>query len=461
MAKKDKAPQVEAPVVEAPKAEEASAATVVDMTAKKGLTQGEKLQFATELRHRVTELKEEENPPLALIAGYNMIRDTTFIDLAAGEIACGASAMGFIFSGNEIAYKALQAAAASLGVSLPEFKALPAPSDKDLKAVGLRSVDSTTKLITIKDKDVSDEAKKKKKAEKKINDDAASGKKEYLEDHTKIETEDQLKEALGFQLVNLKIASPIDRLITTAQFYRSYLEAHAEKANDPQAELAKIHGYSLSDLLQDIVTMVPPSFALEGFGKHLSKLVISNKSVVPAFDIFKKAATNRKTNVCKFSDDEIATLVRLIVIWNSTANIASISKDLKVLNKDAEKNAKAIAQCGEKIKYQQDTISLVSEPDFDIADNFIAAYKNNEHENHKLAVTIYNSIMDTYYPGVDIPELELDSALLNVQQRVGIILNAFNSPLGKREEYSVDNLIDITGEEKASEGEKEDEEKNS
>ena len=165
---KTKAPKVEAPVVDsAAKKPETAETVVADMNAKKGLTQSEKLQFATELRHRVSELKEEENPPVALIAGYNMMRDVTFIDLAAGEIACGASATGFIFSGNEIAYKALVAAASSLGVTLPEFKSLPSPSKKQLEDVGLVGV-GTAKLLTITDKNVSKEAKKQKKAEKKI-----------------------------------------------------------------------------------------------------------------------------------------------------------------------------------------------------------------------------------------------------------------------------------------------------
>ena len=109
---KTKAPKVEAPVVEpAAKKSETTETVVADMSAKKGLTQSEKLQYVTELRYRVSELKEEENPPVALIAGYNMMRDVAIIDIAAGEIACGTSATGFIFSGNEIAYKALTAAA--------------------------------------------------------------------------------------------------------------------------------------------------------------------------------------------------------------------------------------------------------------------------------------------------------------------------------------------------------------
>jgi hypothetical protein len=452
-----KTPAVEAPVVEAKQVEEvggkSATATIVDMAAGKGLTQSEKLQFATELRHRVSELREEDNPPLEMIKGYNMIRDITFIDLAAGEIACGTSATGFIFSGNEVAYKALCGLALTMGVKMPDFKTLPAPTKEQLHNAGLEGI-GETKYVAIESKDVSKETKERKKKERKLNDEAEKADKAYLTDHTKIETPEQLGEALGFQLVNLKVASPVERLITAAQFYRSYLEARAEKSDNPEAEVAKIHENSLADLLQDISTMVPPTFAIEGFGKHLCKLAESNGSIIPAFNLFRKASINKTTGKCKFSDEECAVLVRVIIVWNASAQIASISKDIKLLNKDAKANAKAIEQCTAKIQHQQDIISLASEPDFDIADNFIAAYKDNEHAKHNLAVALYNSIISTYYPDADIPELEVDTALLNVQQRIGIIINLFNSELGKRDDYSEENLIAFsTEDEKPKEGE--------
>lgn len=442
MAKKNKSTNVEAPVIEAPATGE-TVATVVDINASKGLTQSEKLQFAKELRHRVAELKEEDNPPLALIAGYNMIRDTTFIDLAAGEIACGTSAMGFIFSGNEVAYNALQNAAISLGVTLPEFKTLPAPSKKQLEDAGLASI-STAKLLTVTEENVSAETKKKKKAEKKINDEANSGNKEYMTDHTKIETDEQLKEALGFQLVNSKIVSPLDRLVTTAQFYRSYLEHRAEKAPDPKAELDRIHAYNLADLLQEISTMVPPSFTAAGFGDLLCRRIADTKSVVPSFELFKRCGKKRNTGTFRFSDEEVAAFVRVLVVWKATGAIAQYGAEIKRLTeKDAKKNADAIAKATEAIKAEQELISAVTNPSYELADTFIAAYNDKNNPLHEAALVAYRSIVETYYKDVEVPELEFESMLLNVQQHIGIDLNLFNEDMMKRDDFSEENLIVI------------------
>ena len=441
--KKKKNPPVEAPVVEQPKKEEeTTATTVVDIKATKGLSQSEKLQFATELRHRVSELKEDENPPLSLIQGYNMIRDVTFIDLAAGEIACGDSATGYIFSGNEIAYKALQNAAASLGVTLPEFKSLPAPSKSDLEKVGLSGV-SNTKVLPASTIKVSTEAKKQKKAEKKLNDEAASGSKEYLTDHTKIETDEQLKEALGFQLVNNKIANPVDRLVTTAQFYRSYLEARAEKSDNAETELAKIHEFTLANLLQDISTMVPPTFITAGFGKMLCISAETSNCVVSAFNMFKRACYDKKLQKYRYSDEEIAAFVRVLIVWYASTKIADLGKDIKVLSKDAKANAKAIDGCNNSIQHFQGIIDIASNPSFDLINNLPEAYNTKEHADHKKAEMIVKSIIETYYKDQKIDEIAIPIVVLNAQQYAGVTLNLFRDPLAKCDDYSLEKLLEV------------------
>ena len=449
MGKNNKKPTVEAPVVDKPQENAAKApaeeATVVNMTAKKGLSQSDKVTYLKELRHRSDELKQEDNPPMEMIKGYDMIRDAVIIDIAVGEIACGESATGHILIANENNYKALQLAAISRGVKIPEYKALPRPTKAQLEAVGIAEV-GDIRSLPMKDIKPSKEAIEKKKEENKLNSEAESGKKEYLNDHTKIETNDQLKEALGFQLANNKIASPLDRIITAAQFYRAYREALAEKSDDPQAELAKVHELTLSDLLQEISTMVPPSFTAAGFGRLLCKRIADTKSVVPAFEMLKRCGRKRNDKEFKFSDEEIAALVRVLVVWKASAEIATLGASIKRLSKDAKKNAAAIDKANADIKAEQELMNFVTNPTYDLADNFIAAYNNKEHELHNSAVEIYKSIVETYYKDVNVPELELETMLLNVQQHVGIDLNLFNEEILKRDEYDPKNFIEISSE---------------
>ena len=454
-----KNPPVDAPIVDKKPEEKApetkvEEATVINATTKKGLSQEAKVNYLAELRMRNQELMTEDNPPLDIINGFNMIRDAVIIDIACGEIACGTSATGYILIANEANYKALQLAAIYRGVKMPEFKALPRPTKAQLEAAGIAEL-GETRALPMKDIKPSKEVIEKKKKENKLNEDAQSGKKEYLNDPTKIETDDQLKEALQFQLSNTKIVSPLDRLIQSANFLRAYRDVIAEKSDNPEVEHAKNKELTIADLLQDISTMVPASFTAEGFGRLLCKTIDDSKSVIPAFEMLKRCGRKRNSTEFKYSDEEIAAMVRVLVVWKASAAIADAGKEIKRLTeKDAKKNAAAIETANAAIKKEQALMTFVTNPVYDLADNFIAAYNNKDHELHNSALAVFKSITETYYKGVTVPELEFETMLLNVQQHVGIDLNLFNEAMLKRDEYDEKNLIAFTSEEKPEEEEK-------
>lgn len=454
---KDKKPKVEAPVVE-PEKKVPAARMVEDTTSTipSGMNQHDKVLYASVLQHRKDEI-ERKNGSVQMYEGLTAIEDAVIIDIAVTEMIVRKNTSGLILSGNEKAYNQVRLLANEMGVTLPEFKTLKAPTKEQLKLAGLTDVNGEGKvLLQIEDKNVSKAAKEKVKAEEKLREDAKT--KDYLTDITKIENDEQLKEALGFHLVDTKTISPADRLIKTAQFYRSYLELKAEKSNDPKAELDKIHGYTISELLQDVSTMVPPTFTSEGFGKLLCNRILATGSVIPAFELFKRCFKNRKTGKYRFSDEEIAAMARVLVVWKASAKIASISKDLEVLSKDAKANAKAIEKANADIAVEQSLITLVTDPSFDLADDFISAYNNAENPLHKQAIEVAKSIIETYYKDVEIPELESDSLLLNIQQYAGMDLNLFNNMNLRRDDYNSGNLILLSTEEN-SKVEKESEEK--
>lgn len=453
---KDKKPAVQAPVVEKPAAEGAAVeqpATVQmpNTSMPSGLSQDAKVQYAAVLQHRKDEMLKNGGENANKYVALTLIEDATILDIAVSEAIVRKNPAGIIFCSNEKNWTMLQELAKDMGVTIPEFKSLPKPTKEQLAAAGLEAAPGQV-VLALEEKHVNAETKKKVQHEAKLRDDAQSGKKEYLKDHTKITTDEQLKEALEFQLTTGNSTNPITRLVTTTQFYRAYLEAHAEKADDPKAELAKIHEFTLADLLQDITTMVKPTYVLEGFGKRLGTLAQDANSVVPAFCAFKNCVRNKKTGAYEYDDETIASLTRVVVAWYASAKIAAVGKNLEVLKKDAKANAKAISAEEQKIDLYQRMLSLVNEPSFDLANEFIAAYNNAEDPNHMYALKVYKDIIYTYgYDNMDITELEHDSLLLNVQQHIGIILNMFNSEAGKQEEYDEKNLVSF--EVKPAEGE--------
>lgn len=451
-------PTVEAPVVE--KKEEKTPGVLNNVKVPgvpDGMTQHDKVLFMAGLQHRKDEMIRVNDNNVDKYNALTVLEDATIVDIAVTELVVKKNPSALILTANEKNYEAIRLLGAEMGVTLPEFKTLPKPTKQQLEAAGL--TDGAGKVVLkLEDKtvSVSKEAKEKKKKEQKILEEAKN--KDYMTDHTKIETDEQLKEALSFQLINTKIISPLDRLITTAQFYRAYLESRAEKAADPQAELAKIHEFTLADLLQDISTMVPPSFTAEGFGKLLCKRIADTQSAIPAFEMLKRCGKNRKTGAFRFSDEEVAAMVRVLAVWKASAQIASLSKDLKALSKDAEKNAKGIEKINDDIAAEQKLMSLVTDPNFDLADDFISAYNNKENPLHSQAIEVAKSIVETHYKDVEISELEHDSLLLNIQQHIGMDLNKFNNINLRRDDYNEGNLISFEPK-KEDEGEKKEDNK--
>lgn len=473
---KNKKPAVEAPVVEKkPTTEGATVETPATIQMPNtgmpsGLSQDAKVAYMRGIQHRKDEMLKSGGESANHYVALTMLEDLTILDIAITEAVVHKNPMGCILAKDEQNWNTLKLLAEERGVKLPDYKNLPKPTKEQLAAAGLEAAPNQV-VLAIEEKHVSAETKKKVQHEAKLNEEAQSGKKEYLKDHTKITTDEQLKEALEFQLSTGSSTNPITRLVTTDQFYRAYLEARAEKADDPQAELAKIHELTLADLLQDITTMVKPTFVLEGFGKRLGTLAQDANSVVPAFCNFKNCVLNKKTGKYEYDDETIASLTRVVIAWYASAKSAELSasiesknKNLAVLKKDAKANAKAIESEEKKISVDKKNIemytnmlALVNEPSFDLANGFIAAYNNNEDPNHMYAVKVYKDVVYTYgYDQMEITELEHDSLLLNVQQHIGIILNMFNSEAGKQEEYNESNLVAFESksvEEKPAEGE--------
>lgn len=464
-------PVVEAPIVDKkPTTEEATVEQPVTVQTintgmPSGLSQDAKVAYMTGIQHRKDEMLKNGGESANQYVALTMLEDLTILDIAVTEAIVHKNPMGCILAKDEQNWNTLKLLAEERGVKLPDYKNLPKPTKEQLAAAGLEAAPGQV-VLALEEKHISEETKKKVKHEAKLNEDAQSGKKEYLKDHTKIETDEQLKEALEFQLSTGSSTNPITRLVTTTQFLRAYREAIAEKADDPQAELAKIHELTLADLLQDITTMVKPTFVLEGFGKRLGTLAQDANSVVPAFCNFKNCVLNKKTGKYEYDDETCASLTRVVIAWYASAKTAELSasieaknKNLAVLKKDAKANAKAIESEEKKISVDKKTIemytkmlALVTDPAFDLADGFIAAYKNTDDPNHMYAVKVYKDIVYTYgYDKKNITELEHDSLLLNVQQHIGMILNLFNSEMGKQDAYDEKNLIVF--EEKSTEGE--------
>ena len=446
--------------------------------ATKGLTQGEKVAYVTALQtERAFMMTNTEKPSSSTIEGLTLLAQATIIDIAIGEIASGTSATGYIIVANENNYKALQSMAFERGVKLPEYKALPLPTEEQMAAQGIVGLlPSETRMMVVSKENVSDEAIKQKKEEQKIVSKA-------VENPAEIKNEEQLKASLTALLVKPIVQGPdgVDaRVNRTIKFYRGYLTIQANKIEDKEKKNAAIkllNEKTLVELLNEIAEIVGSCpFVIHGAAHHLRNFVNVTGNPLASFCLYRRTAIAKDGSV---EDQHFADIVRTLIIWSCNGRISDINKNIKeaerlikknqeIVDKD-EKSAEAkIAKAAIK-KWNDDIdnkfkpeiaaleviINDTTNPSFDIVDNLIECYnaEDAESEKYKLARRMVDDVMKTYYKGVDRSKLDESVMLKNVQQRAGIILNMFRDPLAQSISYKESNITEMV--EKPAEEKKE------
>ena len=423
----------------------------------KGLTQGEKVAYLASLQtERAFMMNNNEKPSKVMIDGLTMLAQATIIDIGIGEIATGASAIGYISTINEKNYGFFRDMAAEMGVALPEFKALPAPTDDQLKKAGIAGALPSAKMIVVSKENVSKEAIEKKKEEIRTTEKA-------VENPAEVKNQEQLKASLTAMLVKPvtdkdNINRPDPRVQRTINFYNGYLTIQANASENKEEELKKVKEKSRIQLLEEISEIVGPCpFALSGIAKFLRTRASETGSPISAYCFYRRCAIAKGEEV---DAQYVADLVRTILIWSCKSNIATF-KDLLAKQEETVKKEKGAAKTATEtairynkgqIKEMNSIIAEVTNPSLSIVDSLIEDYENEENaEKYAIAHRVVDDIMKTYYPDVDRTKVDEDTMLHNAQQYAGIVVNMFRDPLSKSISYAESNIVEMKETEKKEE----------
>ena len=409
---------------------------VMDASKNKTLSQDSKVMLAY-----LTQKRWVENPNLApsFVEGAGVIADALMGDAIVTSLVAGDETFAMIIRKDENRYLAVASALNTMGITLPAFKELPAPTEEQLKKAGIRLLPSDTRVVTVDKKNVDKIAIDKKKAEKKIED------KNPTTDPTKIENEQQLKESLSAFLTSGKTASPDARIQNAIVFYHSYLELQAQKSENKDEELKKIAEMSRPVMLKQIADIVGDCpFAFMGIGAMLAKATLETKSPVAPFKLYKTSAKN-------LANDVVAEMVKTIVVWacesrkkNSSDYIKRAEITLKEKKND-EKLKANIEAAKMTIAEQEKVIEIITNPSLDVVDNLIESYNAEDHESEEYAIAhrLVRNVKDLYYKKIDEEKVNKDAFLKNCQQYAGIITNLFRDPLAQSINYSKSNLVEL------------------
>lgn len=326
----------------------------------------------------------------------------------------------------------LNEAAQQIGVTI-DLKALPAP-DKD------GNVKLTKENIKVPTK-----VKKQLKEEKEILDNKPSL------DIDKINSEEDLKQAIIYLFSERK-----DYLINIQKaisLYKAYLEK--EKKDSTK-------GITRIELLHKLIELIEKApIVITGIGNFLYSVTSATKSPVSAYCHLRNTAINKKNGKCNADPQFIADVVRELVIWKININkleaeetIKAIKKNIEVLNNDKEKNAKAIKEQEERIETFKNNIKK-----FDSVINYVVCpeeksiedFKNGYKESDKVAVRVFKTLTDSFYPNLDITTVNRQQLLHNLTINYGMVINMFLPELDRFQNYTEAEFIDLKPIEKAEE----------
>lgn len=460
--KKNK-PAVQAPVQEAPATEEKTNVVNAGFIPKSvsGLSPDAKVTYFATLHDRygkAENLSEDLKNNPQLVHGMNTIADMVGVAIAVEECVTKGTILQEIVSKNEKGYNALRLVADGFGVELPAPNLLPAPTKEQSAQAGLPAGTSDAGVLNIDPNKVDDATKKQILAEKKVVDSKPA------ESPADVKDEKQLQASL--LNIFVKGDRPVARAKKAINFYRAYLKLQNK---DKQEELDKIEAMSDAKLLSDVKDIVGACpYKDRGISQHLRKLVAATGSPITAYNLLLRSARNRKTGEVEATNELIAAICRVYVIWSAEATIDvaneiihSEERQLKKL--DEKKHAEAIETINKNIEakkadieWANGVIEAVVSPNSDLVDNLIDMYNDENNESHNIAVVVVDDILKTYYPNQDMTQFEAECVENNAKQYAGIITNMFRDPASQLADYSEANIVELVkvaaAEEKTDDG---------
>lgn len=389
--------------------------------------------------------------PQGTIDKLNHINALGIAVCVCNEVKYGTSDFAVVI--RKSALPELTEALKEIGVNFDDTKLLPSKDNPE-------AVEVTAEAVA-----VSEETSKKLEEDAKAR--AATAGKVF--DPTKIKNEEELKKALSGFLAMNRDSKLMDSIMQCVNFYKAYRSIEAKRAIESAEKtlketkdkeykanaektlasaknnLERIKNMSFHDVFREVVNFTGRVGTLTyGIGAHLFNVTATSGSPVSAFCELRDHSTDKKTGVCKYTDNQIADVVKSLVIIGADEVrekcTALLEADSKLPEKDRVKGHAEVVN--KNIAFaDKATAAVLAAPG-----SFVESLKQNFLDGNNFAKKTVISIKRAYYRDVA-PEMmakvKPDSMLDNATQYAGIISNLFRNPSDPLVGYAKENIIDL------------------
>lgn len=288
-------------------------------------------------------------------------------------------------------------------------------------------------------------------------------------DPTKIKDEEELKTVLSSFLALNNDSKLMDSVSKCISFYSAWAQVQANRKIDSaedalknakdkenknnaekalasaKAELKSIKEMSKSETFRKIVGITGRTGTLVyGLGSHMFNVTATSGTPVSAFCELYAHSTDKTTGKCKYSNDEIADVIKCIVSIAADEVRAKGQALIDAENKLPEKDrVKDHIETGNKnIKYAERALACLSNAPSDFVSNLSENFKSGDNFAKKTVLSIKRAFYNDVVPEM-MAKVKIDSMLANCTQYAGIISNLFRNPSDPIAGVSKGNIIDL------------------
>ena len=327
-------------------------------------------------------------------------------------------------------FSELQNLASSFGIKLPSVDKLRLPTPEDLDKAGISFPSGEEGMLDFKPEDIPTEVKNKIKDEKK------NAEAEVELDPKKITTKDQLVAALNKIFAKRNSRSIENNILSAIKFIKDYRYAELEREGNSSEKRAVLDSRNIDDWIQDAISITEPTLMFRQIGSSLAKYCTEDESPVGAFLSMRCALKFR--GECALSDEEVAAIVKFILLWYNTYVVAENTDKLKG---KLTNSARQVLQT--ELDLAEKAVHYITHFDKAIPEKAMDAYKPGTPASLK---KLYFFTRSEYFgkeiAGTNTKMIEesFTNLMYNVKQKIGVIGNLFLPQSDKDERYSDSNI---------------------
>lgn len=260
---------------------------------------------------------------------------------------------------------------------------------------------------------------------------AASGKTykvEELNDTT-------FKEALNYLMTTHDGETIIDNLNKAVELYREYKMYHDKKNSETYKDMSKCEIFLEIRKLTGKVGILG-----SGIGNWSYFVTVSFGTPVPAFCSLRNSAYDEEKKEYKYSDQEVADLVKMLVVSRANMTIEEHKLAISKLDKKDKKYNDDVATHNNAIKHAEEAINMMSNCSADYMNNFADKFNAADAKERNGVHRVITGIIGSYFkdlPKEKVATIKKDSLVETTKYYIGYITNLFREPSNQLTDFNI------------------------